>query len=543
MGYKEEALDFLGITEWHKAGYTGKGMKIVSDEKVCEKIHPDVISPVGFKSKRGHGDDVVSHIKLVAPDATIIAYPFSGQFGSSSYQCGCADYIRQQGVHVFTTSDLGSYPSQSKQQAIQDCIDAGCIFFAAAGNDSTKGLKEESKYKGYIAIGGVKPRFMGRYKDGEPVYDWEKLYRVNYSAVGEELDEVTIAEVLGVSGTSHCAPLRAAMTLDVQQFFLENVGRILRPSEMARFVNDNLLDVDAEGFDINTGYGLFKLPALDSIDVYRYVEGNIDYGGFPEMSKTKICIDAGHGISTPGKRSPDGSLLEYEFNKDVAMRLKNILEKYNIEIVLTCYDDVDVPLKSRCQIANQNKCDYFVSIHANAHKEYWTDASGWEIHIISKGGKAENLAKSIHKFSKELGLKDRGIIVSNFQVLRDTNMPAVLIEHGFYTNKEECEKLKTDEFRQRCAIADAKGILEHLGIDFGNDINVTTKNEVTDANVGDLVLTIGQKFYTANGIKKESDVAPKIENGRTLVPIYLLRELGLNVEWKEETKQIIINKE
>ena len=116
-------------------------------------------------------------------------------------------------------------------------------------------------------------------------------------------------------------------------------------------------------------------------------------------------------------------------------------------------------------------------------------------------------------------------------MLKDTDMPAVLIEHGFYTNKEECKKLKDSAFRQKCAECDAKGILEHLGIDY-----------VTDTDVGDLVLTIDQKTYTINGVEKESDVAPKIENGRTLVPIYLLRELGLTVEWKADTKQVIVYK-
>ena len=270
----------------------------------------------------------------------------------------------------------------------------------------------------------------------------------------------------------------------------------------------------------------------------------IDYSGIPEVGKMRICLDAGHGKETAGKRSPDGSLLEYEFNRNVTDRIKTILEKYNVEVLLTCDDEHDIDLRVRCEYANANNCDYYVSIHANAHKEYWTDANGWEIHIVGKGGKAEKLAESIRKHSiPALGLKDRGIKVSSFQVLKDTDMPAVLIEHGFYTNKEECEKLKSDEFRQRCAIADAKGILEHLGIPFGNDIDVLTNDKVTDTNVGDLVLTIGQKSYTANGIKKESDVAPKIENGRTLVPIYLLRELGLNVEWKADTKQIIVNKE
>lgn len=288
MGYKEEALDFLGITEWHRQGYTGKGMKIVSDEKVCQKRHPDVISPLGFSSKSGHGDDVMSHIKLVAPDATFVAYPFSGQFGNT-YKCGCAEYIKNNGVHVFTTSCLGGYPNVGKQKAIKDCIAAGCMFFAAAGNDGEKGLCEESKFDGYFAIGGVKPQ----YENGH--YNWDKFYRVGYSAIGEELDEVTVAETLGVAGTSHCVPLRAAMTLNVQQFFLENAGRPLTWGEMILFINDNLLDLDVEGFDIRTAYGMFRLPKPETIDISRYVEEygkdmnvttkneGIYYGGFPEV--------------------------------------------------------------------------------------------------------------------------------------------------------------------------------------------------------------------------------------------------------------------
>ena len=300
MGYKEEALDFLGITKWHRQGYTGKGIKILSDEKVCEKVHPDVISPNGFKSKRGHGDDVMSHIKLVAPDAMFIAYPFSGQF-SETYKCNCAEYIKENKVHIFTTSELGGYPNKGKQQAIQDCINGGCIFFAAAGNEGYKGVNEEVKYEGYIAIGGVSPQFTGEYdKKYNPIYDWNELERVNYSSVGKELDYVTIAEILGVSGTSHCAPIFAAMVGLVQQFFIEKVGRRLTRTEMQAFINDNLIDTNTEGFDIQTGHGLFRLPNPSTIKISDYVTdtnvGDIDYSGFPipkeeEPMKVVLTID------------------------------------------------------------------------------------------------------------------------------------------------------------------------------------------------------------------------------------------------------------
>ena len=287
MGYKEDALEFLGITQWHKAGYTGKGTIIVSDEKVCEKTHPDVISPKGFNSKRGHGDDVMSHIKLIAPDASLVAFPFSGTFGSTEYKCDSAEYIKENKAHIFTTSNLGAYPNTGHQKAIQDCISAGCLFFAAAGNDGDRGLKGESKYEGYWAIGGIRPRFTGNYdKEDEPLYDWTDMYKVSYSAEGEELDYVTIAEILGVSGTSFCAPIKAAMIDLVQQFFIEKIGRRLTRAEMECFINDNLLDVEKNGFDIYTGHGIFKLPNPETIKISDYVseigEG-IDYGGFPEV--------------------------------------------------------------------------------------------------------------------------------------------------------------------------------------------------------------------------------------------------------------------
>lgn len=293
MGYKEDALDFLGITKWHKAGYTGKGIKIVSDEKVCEKNHPDVISPAGFKSKRGHGDDVMLHIKLVAPDAEFIAYPFTGTFGADTYKCNCAEYIKENEVHIFTTSCTGQYPAGGKQKAIQDCIKSGCIFFGAAGNDDEKGIKPEIRYEGYLAIGGVRPKFEGNYNGDEPIYNWNNFVKVGYSSVGRELDFVTLAEILGAHGTSFCAPIDAPMVGLVQQFFIDKTKRRLKWDEAILFMRDNTLDVDVEGFDIRTGHGLFRLPTFDKIDIQRYVPEYskpvyIDYGGIPQVEDIKI---------------------------------------------------------------------------------------------------------------------------------------------------------------------------------------------------------------------------------------------------------------
>lgn len=184
-----------------------------------------------------------------------------------------------------------------------------------------------------------------------------------------------------------------------------------------------------------------------------------------ESKRMKIALDAGHGEETAGKRSPDGSLREYEFNRDVTARLKGHLERHGIEVLLTVPHNRDTNRMERCAIANKAKVDYFVSVHANAEGDKWGEATGWEIYILSKGGNAEQLAKAIHKRSvPALGLKDRGVKCEAFDVLKYTDMPAVLIEHGFYSNRKECERLKTADFREACAVVDAKGILDYLGI-------------------------------------------------------------------------------
>lgn len=178
-----------------------------------------------------------------------------------------------------------------------------------------------------------------------------------------------------------------------------------------------------------------------------------------------IVLDAGHGKNTAGKRSPDSTLLEYEFNRAIAIRLKKILEEHGLKVLLTAPVDLNVSLASRAYAANNAKANIFVSIHANASGDSWSNAHGWEIFVWKKGGQAEKLAKAIHNASvPTLGIKDRGIKEAEFYVLRKTNMPAVLIEHAFYSNHDECTLLKSGAFRDKCATVDAQGILHYLGL-------------------------------------------------------------------------------
>lgn len=196
-----------------------------------------------------------------------------------------------------------------------------------------------------------------------------------------------------------------------------------------------------------------------------------------------IAIDPGHGINTAGKRSPDSSLLEYDFNQKIAKYLKEELERNGFKTLITCDGSYDMSLTERANKANNAKCDLFISIHGNAYTDNWSSASGWEDFVCAKGGKAEKVAELIRKHCiKDLGLKDRGVKTANFTVLLKTNMPAVLSENGFYTNLAECNLMKTPKFQKDCAIAHAKAICEYYGIKYIEEKTETPTNEQQNNN-------------------------------------------------------------
>lgn len=193
--------------------------------------------------------------------------------------------------------------------------------------------------------------------------------------------------------------------------------------------------------------------------------GKFPYNPYAD-GKLVVCLDPGHGKTTGGKRSPDSSLMEWEFNRSVAYKLKPLLEANGIQVIMTVAKDdkTDPSLKDRVAVANNaGDVDLFISIHSNASGpgNRWTSPSGWEIYSWNKGTIAEKAAKVLSDATKASGLfsKMRGTKTANFYVIKNTTMPSILIEHGFYTNYEECQKLKKDSFRNSIAQTDCTGIL------------------------------------------------------------------------------------
>ena len=174
-----------------------------------------------------------------------------------------------------------------------------------------------------------------------------------------------------------------------------------------------------------------------------------------------IAIDPGHGGSDPGAVGPAGTK-EKEHTLAISLYLRNLLAQAGHGVVLTRDTDCDVAapdatageeLQARVDIANQAGADMFISVHINAAVN--PAAQGGETWYYQTG---RELARCLQAQISRLGLRDRGIKQANFYVLRQTDMPAVLVELGFITNPAEEALISSDPFRLQAAAAIADGI-------------------------------------------------------------------------------------
>ena len=167
-----------------------------------------------------------------------------------------------------------------------------------------------------------------------------------------------------------------------------------------------------------------------------------------------IILDSGHGFNTIGKESPDFDkdgivdLKENEFNDSIVNKLGYSLYLNKIPYYVVSPSWSDTALGIRTRMANNfasNKDAIFVSIHADA----FTSSLAKGTTIFKHTNAKHNLAEHFHKYLWDLTPTDRGIKTANFQVLRETKMPAILIEAAFMTNPDDLILLKSEDFRNK----------------------------------------------------------------------------------------------
>ena len=191
----------------------------------------------------------------------------------------------------------------------------------------------------------------------------------------------------------------------------------------------------------------------------------------------KILIDNGHGVDTAGKRSPDGSLREYKYAREIAGRIVSELRKQGFDAERIVTEENDISLRERCQRVNAicnrlgTKNVILVSVHCNAagNGSQWMNARGWSAHVsLNASTQSKAFARALIKVAENEGLKVRKYAhqvpywEQNLAICRDTNCPAVLTENLFQDNKEDVAFLLSEAGKETIVSLHVKGIINYL---------------------------------------------------------------------------------
>ena len=231
----------------------------------------------------------------------------------------------------------------------------------------------------------------------------------------------------------------------------------------------------------------------------KYVEMNIMNKGDDCMSYL-VALDAGHGMHTSGKQSVkldkdiviDGKVVkkkgerikENEWNRAVAKCCAAALKRCGIDYYYTAdmTGKVDTLLSARAKRANAKKCDLLVSFHYNAigSCDKWQTKCKGLLVLKTRGCQSGStkIANLVHKhLMADIGYDhDYGVGVDvnwsgfTLAILRQTNMPATLIEFGFMDYREEAYKMVDPAFQKKCGEAVAKAICEYFGVKYKKEV-------------------------------------------------------------------------
>jgi len=190
-----------------------------------------------------------------------------------------------------------------------------------------------------------------------------------------------------------------------------------------------------------------------------------------------VILGTAHSKSTPGKCSPDKTLKEYAYSREICKKVKEQLMAKGIKCIIDIEGDEEISLQNRCNIVNKyctqfgtNNCIY-VSIHVNAAGmgDKWQNARGWSVFVCPTASQSSKLlAQNLYNVATLKNLKGNRSVpackywVSNLYVLKNTKCPAVLTENLFQDNKEDVKFLLSATGKAIIAQVHVDGIINYL---------------------------------------------------------------------------------
>ena len=190
-----------------------------------------------------------------------------------------------------------------------------------------------------------------------------------------------------------------------------------------------------------------------------------------------ILLDNGHGRETPGKRSPDGRLMEWEYTRQLAAAIEARLlaTGYNVRRIVE--EAADVPLRERCRRVNEvcrtHPHVLLISLHCNAagNGSQWCEARGWGAYVsLNASENSKRLARRLCEAAELFGQKVRRYAPGqpwwpqDLAMCRDTKCPAVLTENLFQDNRADVDYLLSVEGKQALADLHVQGIADYIKV-------------------------------------------------------------------------------
>ena len=265
----------------------------------------------------------------------------------------------------------------------------------------------------------------------ESSFDFRNLFPTQYEVNYHELrKEITVT--LPVTAT------------DLPDGTLQIGDQLVRDISVERGRNDTVITIR---FRRGVVYSVLSRPGDQVISIQAIRNEEV----LPQ--NITIVLDAGHGGKDPGAVS--GSIKEKDINLQTTLKLRDALVSRGYNVILTRETDVFIDLYSRPRIANENNADLFISMHANATLS--TSIKGLEILYCPSYGSDKKIddqfpfAEFIYNsILQQTGRTGRGIIKRpELVVLRETEMPAVLVETGYMTNPEELSLVVSDHYQNQ----------------------------------------------------------------------------------------------
>lgn len=309
-----------------------------------------------------------------------------------------------------------------------------------------KYVNSSSITKKYVigGTGAVSDTVFNKVSGAERIYG-QNRYETNTAVISKFQNEYDFTDVFGASGKNYPDALTgsaAASKIKAPLFIIDD-NSSSKVKEYVKTIKDKISSI--------TVIGGKAVLSSTSVEI------------FLSEFQVKVVIDPGHGGYDPGATGYSGSH-EKDINLAVALEAGEILKSKGIDVIYTRNSDnvswsanVLNDLQTRCDIANKNNADYFISIHCDSYIPN-KDANGTSIYYYSLNSEGAKLAAFMQKeITSDMGSVDRGIKTANYYVIKNTNCPSILIELGFLSNPQEDKLLTSAAYQKKCgsAIADA----------------------------------------------------------------------------------------